>query len=416
MKKKFILLATILLVLMGCAKKDEGVTLTLWHIWVADTEPMKAPFEKVVREYRAAHPEIKLVVDGVENEAYKTKIRSAVAANEAADVFFYWGAGRMKGFVDAGALLPLDEYLDSETRGRILPGGTANMTFNGKLWALPFTQWAGTFFVNQELFDQNGLSVPTTWDELVNVCQAFINKGITPFAVGAKEPWAIAMYFDLMALRQAGYSATNAALAKTGSFNTPDMIEAARKLRQLVDMGAFSSGAMGLGRDEAEAPVYEGKVPMYIMGSWAVGNMSGNNNNTNAGNKIKIYPFPVLGPNGSARDITGGAVDIFAVNARTKYPKEAVDLLRYLCENMSAELYQSGSALPTWKAQVDESQVDPMLRNLVYQLQEIDTYTVAWDTLLEGQDAQVYLEALSSLFAGLITPEQFAETMQTIVQ
>lgn len=414
--KKFLLVLAALAVLMGCAKKDEGVTLNLWHIWVADTDAMKPPFEKVVREYQAAHPEIKLVVDGTENESYKTKIRSAVAANEAADVFFYWGAGRMKGFVDAGALLPLDEYVDAETKGRILPGGTANMTFNGKLWALPFTQWAGTFFVNQDLFDQNGLSVPATWDELVSVCQAFIAKGITPFTVGAKEPWTIAMYFDLLTLRQAGYTATNAALAKTGPFNTPDIIEAARKFRQLVDMGAFGPSAMGLGATEAEFLFYEGKVPMYIIGSWAVGNMSGNNSKVKAGNTIKIYPFPVLGPNGSAKDMTGGAVDIFAVNAKTKHPKEAVDLLKYICENMSAELYRSGGALPTWKVNVDESQIDPLLGSLVQQLQNVDTYTLAWDTILEGQDAQVYLEALSSLFAKLITPEQFAETMQSIVK
>jgi hypothetical protein len=49
-------------------------------------------------------------------------------------------------------------------------------------------------------------------------------------------------------------------------------------------------------------------------------------------------------------------------------------------------------------------------------LRNVDTYTLAWDTLLEGQDAQVYLETLSSLFAGLIAPEQFAGTMQTIVR
>jgi hypothetical protein len=64
----------------------------------------------------------------------------------------------------------------------------------------------------------------------------------------------------------------------------------------------------------------------------------------------------------------------------------------------------SGGALPAWQVNVGESKIDPLLRNLVNQLQEIDTYTVAWDTLLEGQDAQVYLEPLSSLFAGLITP------------
>jgi raffinose/stachyose/melibiose transport system substrate-binding protein len=244
------------------------------------------------------------------------------------------------------------------------------------------------------------------------VCQAFLAKGITPFTVGAKESWTIAMYFDLMALHQAGYQATNAALTKTGPFNIPDMVEAARKLQQLVDMGAFGNGAMGLSRDESEVPFYEGKVPMYVNGSWTIGNVNGKDSKVRG--KVKIYPFPALGPNGSARDLTGGAADIFSVNAKTKYPKEAVELLAYLTEHFTAELYQSGGGLPTWQVTADESRVDPLTRDLVNLLENVDTYTLWWDTLLEGQDAQLYLENLSSLFARQITPEQFAETMQGI--
>jgi raffinose/stachyose/melibiose transport system substrate-binding protein len=396
----------------GCAKKDEGVTLTLWHIYASDTETMKPAFEKVVAEYQASHPEIKLVLDATENEAYKTKIRAAVSANEAADVFLYWSGGRLKGFVDAGAVLPLDDYLDADTKSRILPGTTGNMTFNGKLYALPFTLAVGTFFVNQELFDQNGLTVPATWDELVNVCQAFLAKGITPFTVGARDVWPIAMYFDLMTLHQAGYQATNAALTKTGPFNIPDVVEAARKLQQLVDMGAFGNGAMGLSRDESEVPFYEGKVPMYVNGSWTIGNVNGKDSKVRG--KVKIYPFPALGPNGGTRDLTGGAADNFAVNAKTKHPKEAVELLTYLTENFTAELYQSGGGLPTWQVTADESRVDPLTRELVDLLKNVDTYTLWWDVMLEGKDAQLYLENLSSLFAKQITPEQFAEIMQGI--
>ena len=45
---------------------------------------------------------------------------------------------------------------------------------------------------------------------------------------------------------------------------------------------------------------------------------------------------------------------------------------------------------------------------------EVDTYTLWWDTLLEGEDAQTYLNNLSSLFAKEITPEEFAGIMQSI--
>lgn len=417
--KKLLVLALLAVFAMGAFAggnrndgSQGGVTLNLWHIWASDTESSKAPFEKVLKDFQAAYPNIRLVVDATENEAYKTKIRSAVAGGQAPDVYFYWSGGTMKGFVDADALLPLDTYLDSATKGRILPGTLTNATFNGQVYGLPYSQAAGTFFVNQELFDQNGLKVPATWDELVSVCQAFLAKGITPFAIGAKENWCIAMYFDLLYLHQAGYKGTNAALSKTGPFNTPDTIEAARKLQQLVDMGAFGQGAMGISRDESEVPFYEGKVPMYVNGSWTIGNI--NRPDCVVRDKIKIYPFPALGPNGTIRDMTGGVSEIFVVNSKTRYKNEATTLVKFIAEHMATELYQVGAGLPTWQVSVDESKIDPLTKNLVELFKNVDTYTLWWDTLLEGADAQLYLNNLSAVFAKQVSPEQFATTMQTI--
>jgi raffinose/stachyose/melibiose transport system substrate-binding protein len=405
-----LLIAVAAVSIAGC-KKESGVQLSVWHIWASDTESSKAPFEKVIAAYQAANPSIKLTLDATENEAYKTKIRSAVAAGEAPDVFFYWSGGTMKGFVDAGALLPLDPYFDDALKGKILPGTTVNMTFDNKVYGLPHSQAAGTFFVNQELFDQNGLTVPANWDELLTVCRAFLAKGITPFAIGAKENWCIAMYFDLMYLHQAGFDATNAALRKTAPFNPEDTIEAARKLQQLIDIGAFGKGAMGISRDESEVPFYEGKVPMYVNGSWTIGNI---NRYENVRDKIKIYPFPALGPKGSTRDLTGGVSEIFVVNSKTKYPEESVKLAKYIAENLAAELYVAGAGFPTWQVNADESKIDPLTKDLVELFKNVDTYTLWWDTLLEGEDAQIYLNTLSSLFAKQVTPQQFADTLQSL--
>lgn len=45
---------------------------------------------------------------------------------------------------------------------------------------------AGTLFVNETILEENGLEVPTTYDELVNCCTALREKGIFPVAMGAK--------------------------------------------------------------------------------------------------------------------------------------------------------------------------------------------------------------------------------------
>ena len=419
MKKKIVLC---LLVLFGTAallfasasqesKKNDGVTtLTLWHIWASDNESSKAPFEKVLKDFAVAHPEIKLVVDTTENEAYKAKMPTVVAAGEAPDIFFWWSGGYMKPFVDAGALLPLNDYLDTTTKSKLINGSTDNMTFDGKIYGLPSVMNVGTFFVNQELFDNNGIKVPTTWDELVNVCKAFIEKGITPFTVGAKEPWTINMYTDSIGVRQAGAEAAIAALNKTGSFNTPDIIETGRKLQQLVDIGAFGRGALGVSRDESEIPFYEGKVPMYVNGSWTIGNIS----RSKVADKIKIYPFPVLGPKSNVNDFIGGAAEMFVINSKTKNKDAAVTALKYISEHMAIEGYLAGVGLPTWNIQVDASKIDPLTSSLKDLTKNATSFVLLWNTYLGGADSTLYDTTDQALFAKTITPEQFASTMATI--
>lgn len=131
--------------------EDQKVTLKLWHIWAADSESSKAPFLKTLDNFKKAHPNITLDVDATENETFKTKIRTAVAANEGPDIFTYWAGGYMKNFVEAGKLLELNDYLNDGTKDKLQSGTLTNMTFDGKIYGLPHTMDVGTFFINQEL-------------------------------------------------------------------------------------------------------------------------------------------------------------------------------------------------------------------------------------------------------------------------
>ncbi|EMS72898.1 extracellular solute-binding protein [Ruminiclostridium cellobioparum] len=392
--------------------QKESVTLSLWHIWAADSESSKAPFEKVLADFQTANPDIKLKVDATENETYKTKIRAAVAANEAPDIFFYWSGGYMKSFVDAGKLLPLNDYLDDETRSRQLTGTLSNMTFDGKIYGLAHSMSVGTFFINKELFAQNNVKIPETYEDLTAAVKAFRGKGITPMAVGAKDTWCIDMYLDILETRQAGYDACYKALTKTGSFEEPDIIEGARKLQELIDMGAFTDGAQGVTRDESEVPFYEGKIPMYFNGSWTIGNIM--RPDSKIKDKIQIIKFPKLSDKSDINDFTGGVSEIFVVNANTKFKDESVKAIKYISENFAKEVYLAGAGLPTWKVSVDESKIDPLTKELVKLTQDSKTYTLWWNTLLEGDDSQLYMNKSAELFAKRITPEQFVKDLQTM--
>ena len=62
--------------------QQKQITLKLWHIWSTDSESNKKPFEKALEDWNTNNPNIKIEAEATENEAYKTKIRTAVAVNE----------------------------------------------------------------------------------------------------------------------------------------------------------------------------------------------------------------------------------------------------------------------------------------------------------------------------------------------
>ena len=114
--------------------------------------------------------------------------------------------------------------------------------FDGGTYALPLDSSVAMVYYNMEMMDRYGLEIPVTWDEFIRVCQTFVDNGITPMPVGGNEPWTIAMYYDLLALREVGPEKVADAAAKRTDYSDPGFLEAARKLRQLVDMGAFTAG------------------------------------------------------------------------------------------------------------------------------------------------------------------------------
>jgi raffinose/stachyose/melibiose transport system substrate-binding protein len=395
----------------GAQSGDQQVTLKLWHIWAADSESSKAPFLKTLENFQKEYPNIKLDVDATENETFKTKIRTAVAANEAPDIFTYWAGGYMKNFVTAGKLLALDDYLNDGTKDKLLDGTLDNMTFDGKVYGLPHTMDVGTFFVNQELFDKNNIKVPTTYDELVDACKKFRAAGVkTPMAVGGKESWCIDMYLDILQVRSAGYDACINALSGKGSYEDAGIIDGAKRLQELVKIGAFGDNPMSISRDESEVPFYNGEVPMYFNGSWTIGNV----NKSKVKDQIKIVPFPKVNDKSDSTDLTGGVAGTFVVSANTQYKDQAVTCLKYISQGFAKEAFEAGVSLPAWKIDIDESKVDTLTKQLMDLTNSAKTYTLWWNTYLDGSKSELYMTKSSELFAQKITPEQYAKDLQTM--
>src|SRR3954447_10542410 len=68
---------------------SKPVTIEWWHI--ANNEPLKSIWKDATDQYMAAHPNVKIHITVLENEAFKAKLTTTMQGGKVPDVFQSWG-------------------------------------------------------------------------------------------------------------------------------------------------------------------------------------------------------------------------------------------------------------------------------------------------------------------------------------
>jgi raffinose/stachyose/melibiose transport system substrate-binding protein len=279
---------------------------------------------------------------------------------------------------------------------------------------LTFGLAASGFYCNNRLFQENNVKIPANWDELLDAVQKFQAAGITPISTSIQERWVASMMFEGLTLKSVGAADIMTALTQGGdAFGKDGFLLAAEKMMELIDMGAINADANAISRDEAEISVLAGDVPMYYMGSWAAGTLTGNDCVDNG--NFTYIPFPTVGGNGKATEFNGGAVDCIMASADTANPEAAAEFIKYFCENVAREGYLAGSYMPVWKiGTVDESGINPIMVSIKEATASATDFVMWWDTFLGPDLAAIYQDAMVEMMNGFITPADFVERLKTI--
>lgn len=391
----------------GSSATGEKITLTFWNNYTNDTQHTMAD---TIKKWNTDHPNIQIDAGSTENNAYKVKIQTALSANTGPDIIYTWAGGFTQPFVDSGKILALDDYLNDGTKDKMLSGALTNITYNGKIYGLTYNQQAGALYVNDNLFKQYGVKVPTTFEELLTAVKTFKSKGLVPMAVGEKDEWPGMWYYDMIALREGGSQLCLDALNKKTSFAQPAFSDAASKLEELVDAGAFANDVLSQTRDESVAQFSQGKIPMYFGG-----NFDAQVIDDSLKGKVSAVKFPsISGGKGTDKEYLGGGADALCVNANTKHKDEAVQAIKYLAQEFSSVMYITGGGLPEWKYDsIDQSKIDPLSKQIMDDIVTGSTGSVpAWDLYLTGDGAKTHQDLVQSLFGKQITPEDFGKQMQ----
>jgi raffinose/stachyose/melibiose transport system substrate-binding protein len=372
----------------GCSKKDAAssqggkVKLRYYNIWpLVDSQPVSKVYYAMYDEFRAQHPEIDLEVISDAHEAWSTKIKIMMSANDLTEIFI----SQPKDFIvyaDSGVYYDFTDDLnaDPEWKNSFMPGSLDIMAKNGRVYGIPHTGYAAGVFYNKAIFDRFNLSFPQTYDSLLSCIKTFTAGGIDPFVVGGKEAWPITFYTQYWLDREAGYQYfEDAASDKSKTFENPLYETAMTKFLDAVKMGAFSKGSSGASSDDARSYFMQGKAAMLITGSWDIGSYTADPEFSKV---VHFANFPAIpGGKGVQNAACVGFGKSFCISnaASAGQKKAALEFVKFMNNSAASGrlMNEAGEIVAQKPTGVDMTKVAPLL-------QELNAVTGAADQVWAG--------------------------------
>jgi raffinose/stachyose/melibiose transport system substrate-binding protein len=392
----------------------EKVTVRWWHINTIEAEAKV--FQDIANDYMAANPNVTIDITVLENEAFKTRLTTAMQSGDPPDLFQSWGGGVLWQFADAKLVRNIAPELNGAWKDSFSTKAALELFGqNGEYYGAPWRWGAVGIFYNKELFAKAGLdpaAPPKTWDEFLAAVKALKAAGITPIALGEKEKWPGHFWWVYLAIRAGGEKAFLAAYDRSGTFNDAPFVEAGTRLKELIDLEPFQDGYLGMGYPDQAGLMGNGQAAMELMGQWAPPNQASNSTSGEGlGEALGWFPFPAL-PDGAGAptDVLGGG-DGFAVGINA--PDAAVDFLRYLTSlEVQKLLVEKKMAIPPVIQGAADKIADPVMQSIVAARDGATYSQLYYDQFLPPAVGEAVNDAVEQLFVGVASPEEVSTQIE----
>ncbi|MEA5455034.1 extracellular solute-binding protein [Sinomonas sp. JGH33] len=397
---------------------------TMWGL-TGGNQPV---LQKSVDAWNSAHSSETIKLDFFANDAYKTKVRTAVGAGQGPTFIYGWGGGVLKSYVDAGQVEDLTNFLaqNPDVKDRYLPSVLQNGQVNGKQYAVPNNNAQPVvLYFNKDLFAKIGAQPPKTWDELMALVPKFKAAGIAPFALGGQSKWPDLMWLEYLVDRIGGPQVfADIAANKPNAWSNPAVAQALTKIQELVDAGGFVNGFSSIAADSNadQALLYTGKAAMILQGGWIYQSMKTNAASAIKDGKIGWTTFPTIsGGSGDPASIVGNPSNFWSVSSKATdaQKKSAEDYIKsgMFTDADTQALIDSG-AVPVVKGIEGKLAASPDKDFLTYvygMVKNAPSFTLSWDQALSPAQGDAMLANLDQIFLKKITPEQFVSTMNATI-
>jgi raffinose/stachyose/melibiose transport system substrate-binding protein len=309
-----------------------NVTLTWWNN--GTNQPLLGVYQSAIKSFEAANPGITIQNVPIQNETLqKTKIPLALQGNNPPNIYQQWGGGVLAQQVSSGKVADITSDVSSWI-GNV--AGAQGWAVNGKQYGVPVDLHVVGFWYRKDIFQKVGITVPTTIAQLESDDTKLRAAGYAPIAVGSKDGWPDAFWWESFALRDCSQSTVTSDIAAK-NFTDPCFTKATNDLDAFLNTNPFQTGFLGTssqtGAGSSAGMVASGKAAMELQGDWDPSVMQGVASKADAAklsSELGWFPFPQTpGSAGSQTAVLGGG-DGFSCTGTTAQVTACAKFLQYL--------------------------------------------------------------------------------------
>ena len=229
-------------------------------------EALEAEFDR----FNDYYPDVELSY--MKPDDYNNLLGTVLESSNAPNIFFsyQWMCGNEK---SQQAYDHMEDLSDPELGLELdcLRPGLLSPDADGRLLMVPIFARNYGMLVNNDLFAKEGLQVPTTWEELLVVCEAFLNKGYSSPMMGYSADSSgclmnILVYPEVVAALAGNPEALQAANEmdlSAGEYMRPGL-EAMMRLIEKGYVNLEECGGISDNYTQVILRFFEGDVPMMI--------------------------------------------------------------------------------------------------------------------------------------------------------
>lgn len=397
--------------------KAGNVTLTVWDQEVRGGT--NAELEQLNKEFQEKYPNVKIKRVSRSFDDLKTTLKLALSGNRPPDVVqANQGYPDMVAFVEAGLLMPLDNYAglyDWNTRypstllnlNRVSADGKQFGT--GRLYGISQTgEFIGVYYNKEKLADA-GVEPPKTWKEFTDSLATLKEEGELPIQFGNLDQWPAIHNFGVLQDQHGAAEARDTVLGRGDGFDNAYTKDAAAEMADWIDKGYLPKDANGRGYDDSYKQFADGEGGYLIAGTWLQADLK-----KPMGDNLGVMAPPPATEGGNPTT-TGGQGLSWSVTSKSAHPEVAAAYLDFITDEHAADVMTENGVLPAVPGKAAD-EVDP---------DSPDGQMIAtWKRLNEDDGLVPYLDyatptfydttsaALQDLIAGKTSPDGFAKKLQ----